>query len=297
MIDTAEAIHRTLNEENLAVRTKASWALGNLSDALVLNRPDPNVIEQIPDSLLLKLLQASISGCEDNDKIRMNAVRALGNLLQLVNRGLLEEQNFCEMTARAVDALVANAGSGSNMKVRWNACYALRSVLKNQDLYLNPKVKLSAVFLVLTELVVGFKNFKVRINAALALSSPASRSLYGRFYVPTWIALLKALETSQNIDDFTEYKHRDNLVDQVCLGMGHLTVLLTQEDLSGLKEVIGCHFDVLKSYMRRVLERVVPEKATVLYEASSFVQKAISDESWRGQQSALKLLAEVFVCV
>lgn len=71
------------------------------------------------------------------------------------------------------------------------------------------------MFKVLTELVIGFKNLKVRINAALALSSPSSRNHYGRFFIPVWIALLKALENSQNIDDFNEYKHRDNLMEQV----------------------------------------------------------------------------------
>lgn len=65
------------------------------------------------------------------------------------------------------------------------------------------------------ELVVSCKNFKVRINAAVALSAPNERLAYGCFYVPVWTALLKALENSQNMNDFTEYKHRDNLVDQV----------------------------------------------------------------------------------
>lgn len=35
-MDTAEAILSTLNHQNLNVKIKASWSLGNLSDALVL---------------------------------------------------------------------------------------------------------------------------------------------------------------------------------------------------------------------------------------------------------------------
>lgn len=38
VIDTAEAILRTLNDECFAVRVKSSWSLGNLSDALVIIR-------------------------------------------------------------------------------------------------------------------------------------------------------------------------------------------------------------------------------------------------------------------
>lgn len=73
------------------------------------------------------------------------------------------------------------------------------------------------MFKALTDLVIGFKNLKVRINAALALASPSSRNHYGRFFIPVWIALLKALEHSQHVDDFNEYKHRDNLIEQVSI--------------------------------------------------------------------------------
>lgn len=38
VVDTAEAIYRSLKDDNLMVRIKASWSLGNLSDALVLNK-------------------------------------------------------------------------------------------------------------------------------------------------------------------------------------------------------------------------------------------------------------------
>lgn len=71
------------------------------------------------------------------------------------------------------------------------------------------------MFKALTDLVVGYKNLKVRINAAVALASPTSRTHYGRFYLPVWISLLKALDNSQNVDDLNEFKHRDNLIEQV----------------------------------------------------------------------------------
>ena len=37
IIDTAECIIRTVQDESLLVRMKAAWSLGNLSEALVLN--------------------------------------------------------------------------------------------------------------------------------------------------------------------------------------------------------------------------------------------------------------------
>lgn len=75
----------------------------------------------------------------------------------------------------------------------------------------------NTVFITLTKLVQDVPNFKVRIHAALALSVPSSREQYGSFYIVTWIALLNGLDNSENMEDFSEYKHRDNLLDQVLL--------------------------------------------------------------------------------
>lgn len=65
------------------------------------------------------------------------------------------------------------------------------------------------------DLVVNFRNFKVRINAALALAVPEKRTHYGHSYFDIWNALLNSLDNTQNIEDFSEFKHRDNLIDQV----------------------------------------------------------------------------------
>ena len=73
------------------------------------------------------------------------------------------------------------------------------------------------MFVTLTKLVQDVRNFKVRIHAALALSVPSNRERYGSFYIMTWIALLNGLDNSENMEDFSEYKHRDNLLDQVLL--------------------------------------------------------------------------------
>jgi hypothetical protein len=71
------------------------------------------------------------------------------------------------------------------------------------------------VFNALSDLVMNFRNFKVRINAAVALACPKKREFYRQFYQPIWISLVRGLETSQNMEDFNEYKHRDNLIEQV----------------------------------------------------------------------------------
>ena len=44
MADVANAILTTMEETNINVKIRAAWALGNLSDALVLNKWVPSLI-------------------------------------------------------------------------------------------------------------------------------------------------------------------------------------------------------------------------------------------------------------
>jgi hypothetical protein len=59
----------------------------------------------------------------------------------------------------------------------------------------------------------------VRINGALALAVPKERKHYGDAsqYAVIWESLVAAMELSETINEFTEYKYRDNLLDQVIL--------------------------------------------------------------------------------
>lgn len=71
------------------------------------------------------------------------------------------------------------------------------------------------MFGTLTEIIVNCANFKVRINGANALAVPAKRIHYGKFYLNVWSALSIALYQANQLTDFSEYNHRDNLLDQV----------------------------------------------------------------------------------
>ena len=64
------------------------------------------------------------------------------------------------------------------------------------------------------------KNFKVRINAALALTTPHKRCQYGdaAMFLVVWKGLMEALETAEDISDYIDFRYRDSLTDQVCIG-------------------------------------------------------------------------------
>ncbi|KAK9885381.1 hypothetical protein WA026_010880 [Henosepilachna vigintioctopunctata] len=294
VVDTAEAIYRSFLDENLSVRIKSSWSLGNLSDALVLNSVNED-LEEFPHSLLLRLLEKSVAACNDNDKIKMNVVRSIGNLLQLITSDLAGKRKFKDIVELAVDCLIRNATTGSNMKVRWNSCYAIGNALKNCALCSENSECLGKLFAVLNELVISFRNFKVRTNAALALSSPARRKFYGVHFVTTWRALLTALENSQNINDYSEYQHRDQLVIQICLTLGHLVTLLENDDLPCLHESLRLFFDTLKSQMKRVNETLIPEQSNKIFSAAVHLKTlGRSNLNIEGSE-ALTALKNVFI--
>lgn len=74
-------------------------------------------MEEISESLLLKLLQTAVKGASDCDKIKMNAVRAIGNFLQLIKSDLIAKSHFVQIIDISFTVLTKNCISGSNMKV------------------------------------------------------------------------------------------------------------------------------------------------------------------------------------
>ncbi|XP_066141865.1 HEAT repeat-containing protein 6 isoform X1 [Euwallacea fornicatus] len=269
--DTAEAVLRVLNNENLNTRVKASWALGSLSDSLVIGAQtieDPD--EALPEQMLLRLIEAAVMTTRDNERVRMNSVRALGNLLQLLDDGMLSNYKFQTVLLEALNALEKNSTTDTNMKVRWNACYALATALKNPCIFtvLQPNGWHLSAFPKLADVVMNFKNFKVRIHATAALSAPSKREHYDKCFISIWSAMLHSLESAQNVDVLSEYKHRDQLVEQICLCLSHLTCLLTKDDLPQLERFLVPYLDLLKTHMQRTIERLVPEKSTKLFSAA-----------------------------
>lgn len=287
IIDVALVIQRMLQDNSLVVRIKASWSLGNLSDALVLNNED-STKEEIPNDILLQLLQIAIQVSKDNDKIKVNAIRALGNLLQLVNDEMIKQDAFKIAVNEGVSAVIKCCMTGTNMKLRWNSCYAVGKALKLAKFPINDYIQKDSLFSSLTDLILSFPNFKVRINAALALSCINTREGYHNYFVFVWEALLKALENTQNIEDFSEYNHQDHLVDQVCLTLGHLTTLIKPEDFALLKNCTYLYLDLLQHQMRKVLDRLLPEKSSVLLSAATHLRN-MPIENYRSEERQLCL--------
>ncbi|CAH0715508.1 unnamed protein product, partial [Brenthis ino] len=294
--DCGENILRALAEQTLVVRTKAAWALGNLSDALVLNMEEPE-IDDIDDDLLLRLLEVSVQCANDNDKVKMSATRGLGNLLRLIKNENLQRQpqlkSLCDI---AIGKLLDCACKVTNMKVRWNACYALGNAMKNENLFTCFNGWQGKVFSNLTILTQECKNLKVRINAAVALRAPAARTQYGQHYVPIWRGVMAALENAANVDDYTEYKHKDNLIEQLCVTLAHLCCLLKPSDLNDIVDPLVFHFDCAKALYTQLYHKLPPENTSCLkiLEAAKYITMDLAVENDIQLQS-LGMLQEIFI--
>lgn len=106
------------------------------------------------------------------------------------------------------------------MQVKWNACYALGNLLYSpyiqQQYFSRSPAWLPAVFSALSNVLRQCTNFKVRINAALALSMVPSLAFYAGHFEEVWQALLEVMETAGSVTvDFAEFKYKETLDMQV----------------------------------------------------------------------------------
>ncbi|XP_061163365.1 HEAT repeat-containing protein 6-like [Saccostrea echinata] len=297
--DAANAILMSMEDTCLNVRFKTAWSLANLCDALVLNKidGDNDFMNDFSDMLLQKLFSTSIKACQDSDKVKSNAVRALGNILRYLPIRSLGKSSFRTSVEDGVKALIKNISSGT-MKLRWNACYAVSNMFKNTLLNFGGAPWTQDLMVTLCAVVKDCKNFKVRINAALALGSPSERGHYGdcQLFSFVWESLVIALETSEDITDFAEFKYRNNLNNQICTSILHLVTLLQAIDLDILhhlllerSEVISVHFDRFRTSPQDSNSTLESD----LIEAKDHLLTLLSGHLTEGQKSALFLLQQL----
>lgn len=140
-------------------------------------------------------------------------------------------------------------------------------------------------------------NFKVRISAANALARLNDRALLSKHFVRIWLALLDALSSSEQIDDFAEFQHHETMCRQICNTCCKLVTLLAKEDLSQLLETLVKYYDVCSSHFGKFLRSLLPDQLELVMEASAHLkQLKQSGQLSRDQETTLQLLQELVVC-
>ncbi|XP_009707859.1 PREDICTED: HEAT repeat-containing protein 6 [Cariama cristata] len=297
--DTANAILNSLHDKSPNVRAKAAWSLGNLTDTLIINMETmgQSFQEEFSDLLLLKMLRSATEASKDRDKVKSNAVRALGNVLHFLQPYHIANPRFREAIEESLQALISTVQSEATMKVRWNACYALGNVFKNPALPLGEAPWTTQAYSALSSVVKSCKNFKVRIKSAMALSIPSKRECYGSTeqFCQIWSALVVALQKSEDTEDFLEFKYSASLRTQICQALLHLLRLAKSTDLPVIWETVTENGGAIKSYFLQYLKSGVEENETDLCERERVLKGAI--EHLGGIEKELEGKARVRVSV
>lgn len=240
-----------------------------------------SISEDVPKETLVTLVKSLLGLCRDNDKVRCNAVRALGNFIRFASDRVFDEspisgdvesasssstlpkhhtptENTTNLLQRVVDALLQLTREGS-AKVRWNACYALANLFHNKfivDTLHSSRIR--AVEALLFALNTS-TNFKVRINAATALyfafSSGALENSYEQvaFIIDAVVSNLKAMEQGdENFSNFDARYHESLLEQLQTLVVGCIALLNMKEHSQAVTDACKRHEEALRDFLQKV---------------------------------------------
>ncbi|XP_029663154.1 HEAT repeat-containing protein 6 isoform X1 [Formica exsecta] len=286
LMDLADIVCLALDDKNLGVRVKSAWALANLCDCLSRQKQHEEIEPFSLEVLLPKLYHVSVKAAKDNDKVKCNAVRAIGSILYLC-----PQKHILFDTTLGLNALIKCAVLGNDMKVRWNACRALGLVLSHNPDAILPSSWKDEVFPALSTLICDSPNFKVRTNAAWALYSC---SCYGKYTVMLWKSIVLAFENAQHVPSYVEYPHRDALIQQLCLTLSRVAVCTEKSELQNLWLEIGDHVEEISNVMKQFQETVLPEKLGDLIKAKAQLEHLMKNACCIEEQQIAQSLANIF---
>lgn len=209
--------------------------------------------DELAGDVLKQLVESCLRAASEHDKIRANAVRALGNLARFASARFLLP-HFTQL----LSLLILNLNQGS-AKVRWNACYALGNVLRNSALIdAAPKRDwIRTVLDALAEVLADGKNFKIRINAANALGCLTQRSRYeATCFVRVVQVVMRALAGIDRVADVSEFQYKQTLTTQLIATLAHLLQLAEAEDVKALGAVLKQEKEALVLVLEREDKRL-----------------------------------------
>ncbi|CBZ33918.1 hypothetical protein, conserved [Leishmania donovani] len=276
------AVHSLTTDPNPVVRTKAAFALSNVTGRL----PEGScaVVRNSPDyiaTLCSTAMHAAVIDAESG--VQGHGIRMMNHLLQVLTFEELisEVEEFEEGVAEGFlrvlleclranntrgghnthqegDSVGESGGSGAaslryavprEAKHRWNAACALGMGLSREEVFeAEPKYAVEAVEALCTA-VVRDHIFKVRTQAAGALGRIPGHCLSGTYtatdMTPTVVAsLCKALETATSTENFRQYKEQGSLHDALRSALAVMMASTTPSN--ALEKVFTSHMKVLQ---------------------------------------------------
>lgn len=257
------------------MRIAAAWAIANICDSVrhslggyATRCSMANIDAKWSSELIPLLINCAMRLTKDGDKIKSNAVRALGNLSRIAH--LTSESQFpscdrqvdmeslslvtsrCDehvplqqqcadnsnLFGRIVHGFLSCANTG-NVKVQWNVCHALSNLFLNETLKLQDMDWAPSVYNILLSLLCDSSNFKIKIQAAAALAVPSSVLDYGSSFTDVFQSVEEMLENlnSQQIPTPSSFRYRIALQKQLTSTMLHLLGLASAADHQLVHEI------------------------------------------------------------
>ncbi|KAJ9075239.1 HEAT repeat-containing protein 6 [Entomophthora muscae] len=179
---------------SLDVKARASWCLANLCDVLI-----PSELEK---EIFFKAIEAGLASCESHDKLKWNGVRILGGLVRHATPDLLSAQS--DWLENVASTIQANIRTGP-LKVRWNACYAIKNMHNNPYFPPHPIPKWYDSLIIELLGALKNKNFKLKaasLSALAEINESASDILLESLQVVN--SLVELLPTTKNRLNYQE---------------------------------------------------------------------------------------------
>ncbi|KAK7308357.1 hypothetical protein VNO77_41959 [Canavalia gladiata] len=316
------AVEINTHDALISVRITASWALANICDAICHSVRIIQIGQMGSNSnpqLIVSLSECALHLTKDGDKVKSNAVRALGyisrilkcptskfedpsvdyqdhkadacctseNLMMCQQRCALDSMQDFHRLERIVQAFISCITTG-NVKVQWNVCHALGNLFLNETLRLQDMDWSPVVFGILLQLLRESSNFKIRIQAAAALAVPVTVQDYGR----SFSEIVKSVEhVMENIDEDqisgpSNFKYRVSLQKQLTLTMLHILRFTSSTNDQQLKDFLVKKASILEEWFKGLYSSV---------EGMLDVQdKSIEDRKKAMISSAIQSLIEVY---
>ncbi|XP_041991069.1 putative uncharacterized protein DDB_G0272456 isoform X2 [Salvia splendens] len=243
------AAERNAHDSLVSVRITASWALANICDSL------SRCLDELYDGrssigstkcfeYTTLLVDSALRLVRDNDKVKANAIRDLGNLARSIqfikqlpsngdplysmhskieyhggkgfkdhvkerSQSVQSSPGSFDWLDQMVQAFLSCVTTG-NVKVQWNVCHALSNLFLNKSLKLQDMDWTSSVFSILLLLLRDSSNFKIRIQATAALAAPETINDYGKSYYDVVKSVEHVVENfkSDQIAEPSNFKYR-----------------------------------------------------------------------------------------
>ncbi|XP_031494860.1 uncharacterized protein LOC116260555 [Nymphaea colorata] len=284
--ELVRAVEVNTHDELVSVRITASWALANICDVLRCKSGSAEIDHCLAgrnSGLLALLADCALQLAHDNDKVKANAVRALGNLSRFLDLKGVNYSNWdsCSMghtslreaegspiprsmdssywLEKVVQTFVSCVTTG-NVKVQWNVCHALANLFQNETLLLHAMPWAPSVYSILLLLIRDSSNFKIRIHAASALAVPAERSDYGDSFADVLQGLVHVLEilNSDQVIIPSSLKYRDALEEQLGSTTMHVLSLTSPDDPRPVKDFLLKKASFLEAWFESICKSVAP---------------------------------------